>query len=127
MIQLWELNKKKYPTTPQIDSNLKVLCDRLNIVRAAYGKPMTVTSGLRSEKQQEELIKAGKSKATKSKHLTGHAADISDPDGELAKWCKANVAVLEKAGLWLEDPDYTPGWLHAQTVPPNSGRRFFKP
>lgn len=96
-------------------------------MRAAYGKPMTVTSGLRSEKQQQELIKAGRSNAPKSKHLTGHAADISDPDGELAKWCKANVAVLEKAGLWMEDPDFTPTWCHFQTVPPNSGRRFFKP
>lgn len=127
MIKLSELNKRNYPTTPMIEQNLHELCRRLNIVRKAYGKPMIVTSGLRSEKQQQELIKAGKSNAPKSKHLTGHAADISDPNGELAKWCLENVKVLEEAGLWCEDFNFTPTWCHFQTVPPRSGNRFFKP
>lgn len=127
MIKLEELNKRKYPTDPIIDSNLKVLCDRLNIIRKAYGKPMIVTSGLRSDKQQQELIKAGKSTATKSKHLVGLAADIADPDKELAKWCLENVKILEQAGLWLEHPDYTPNWVHFQANPPRSGNRFFVP
>lgn len=127
MIKLEELNKRKYSTTPMIEQNLHELCRRLNIIRAAYGKPMIVTSGLRSDKQQAELIKAGKSNATKSKHLTGHAADIADPDKELAKWCLENVKVLEKAGLWLEHPDYTPNWVHFQSTPPRSGNRFFIP
>jgi uncharacterized protein YcbK (DUF882 family) len=127
MIKLEELNKRKYTTTPMIESNLKELCRRLNIIRKAYGKPMIVTSGLRSEKQQAELIKAGKSNAPKSKHLTGNAADIYDPDKSLAKWCMENVKVLEDAGLWCEHPDYTPNWVHFQILPPRSGNRFFKP
>lgn len=127
MIKLEELNKRKYPTDPIIDSNLKTLCERLNIIRKAYGKPMIVTSGLRSNKQQQELIKAGKSTATKSKHLAGLAADIADPDKELAKWCLENVKILEQAGLWLEHPDYTPNWVHFQASPPRSGNRFFIP
>jgi uncharacterized protein YcbK (DUF882 family) len=127
LIKLWELNPRKHPTNPQIDSNLLVLCQRLNVIRAAYGKPMVITSGLRSEKQQSELIKAGRSNAPKSKHLTGHAADVSDPNGELAAWCLANVKVLEQAGLWVEDPKYTPTWVHFQSASPGSGRRFFKP
>lgn len=127
MIKLYELNKHKYPTDAIIDSNLRVLCERLNIIRKAWGKPMIVTSGLRSEKQQSELIKAGKSNAKKSRHLLGLAADISDPDGSLGRWCKENVKILEKANLWCEDPEYTPGWVHFQASPPGSGRRFFKP
>lgn len=127
MIKIEELNKRKYPTTPMIDQNLHELCRRLNIVREAFNKPMIVTSGLRSEKQQEELIKAGKSSALKSKHLTGHAADIQDLDGSLAKWCLENVKVLEQAGLWIEQPAYTHGWVHFQSVPPRSGNRFFVP
>lgn len=126
-IKIWELNPRKYPTTAVIDSNLQVLCERLNIVRKAWGKPMIVTSGLRSEKQQEELIKAGKSNAKKSKHLLGMAADIKDPNGELAAFLKANPKILEEACLWAEASEYTPGWLHLQSSPPNSGNRWFIP
>lgn len=88
---------------------------------------MIITSGLRSEAQQQDLIKAGKSKATKSKHLTGHAADIQDLDGSLAKWALENIKLFEQAGLWLEDPNFTQGWLHLQMTPPRSGNRIFKP
>lgn len=88
---------------------------------------MTITSGLRSEKQQENLIKAGKSTATKSKHLVGLAADVADPDGTLAAWVLENREILEKACLWCEHPDYTKGWLHFQASPPKSGKRFFIP
>lgn len=127
MIKLEELNKRNYPTDPIIDSNLKVLCERLNVIRKAYGKPMNVTSGLRSESQQQELIKAGKSTATKSKHLVGLAADIADPNGELQKWCLDNVKILEQVGLWLEKFEYTPNWVHFSATPPRSGNRFFTP
>lgn len=127
MIKLAELNKKKYPTDGIIDSNLKVLCERLNVIRTAWGKPMTVTSGLRDAAQQANLVKSGQSTATKSKHLLGLAADIADPDGSLAKWLKDNVKLLEKASLWCEDPEYTRGWVHFQAAPPKSNKRFFIP
>jgi uncharacterized protein YcbK (DUF882 family) len=127
LIKLEELNKRNHPTDAIIRSNLQVLCERLNKVRAAWGKPMIVTSGLRSDKQQAELIKAGKSTATKSRHLVGLAADIADPDGELGRWLLENVKLLEEVGLWCEHPDHTPGWAHLQASPPRSGRRFFKP
>lgn len=127
MIKLEELNKRNYPVDDITLSNLRTLCERLNIIRKAYGKPMVITSGLRSEKQQQELIKAGKSNAPKSKHVQGLAADIADPDGSLGKWILENVKLLEKANLWCEHPDYTPGWLHMQASPPRSGNRFFKP
>jgi hypothetical protein len=127
MITLAELNPKKYATDGIQRSNLLVLCQRLNIVRAAWGKPMRITSGLRDAAQQANLIKAGLSKATKSKHLVGMAADVADLDGALGAWCWENVGVLEKAGLWCEDPQYTPGWVHFQSASPSSGRRFFKP
>lgn len=127
MIKLEELNPKKYATDGIQRSNLLVLCQRLNVVRAAWGKPMRVTSGLRDAAHQANLIKEGRSKATKSKHLLGLAADIADPDGSLGRWCLANVATLEKAGLWCEHPEATPGWVHFQASPPGSGKRFFYP
>jgi len=125
MITLQELNRHDYHTTPEIDDNLLELQRRLNIVRLQYNQPMLVTSGLRSEYQQQ-LIADGKSTATKSKHLTGQAADISD-DGAIKPWVLANVPLMEEVGLWMETFDATPNWVHFQTVAPNSGNRFFNP
>lgn len=88
---------------------------------------MIITSGLRSQKQQENLIKAGASTATKSKHLLGLAADISDPEGELYNFLKANPKLMEDVGIWCEDRSATPTWTHIQISPPASGRRFYLP
>lgn len=122
-----ELNPHNYPVNVEISANLDDLHDKLNQLRAAYGRPMVITSGLRSDEQQKALIAAGKSTATKSKHLIGQAADIRDEDGKLAAWARQNVEILKDIELWCEDPEYTRGWLHVQTVPPKSGKRFFIP
>lgn len=123
MISLKELNKHNYTTTPEIDANLQKLLTAINIVRANYSKPMIVTSGLRSIKDQKRI----NPKAMKSNHLTGCAVDIHDPKKELQEWCKANVSILEHAGLWCEAFEATPTWCHFQCVSPRSGNRFFKP
>jgi len=122
-----EFNPHEYPTTPEIAANLDELHDRMNQLRSVYGKPMQITSGLRSQEQQTQLIAEGKSNAPKSKHLTGQAVDILDKTGELGKWTFANVEVLKDIGLWCEDLSHTPGWVHYQCVPPKSGKRFFIP
>lgn len=127
MIALRELNPHNYPTNDEIDANLSVLLDRLNRVRIAYNKPMTVTSGLRSDEQQKALIAQGKSNAPRSKHLIGAAADIYDPNGELKEWVKENIALIEEIELWMEDFGSTPNWVHFQIFPPKSGKRFFIP
>jgi uncharacterized protein YcbK (DUF882 family) len=127
MISLEELNKHHYATTPEIDSNLALLLERLNKVRMVYNQLMSVTSGLRSTEQQNSLIAQGKSNAPHSKHLTGQAADIYDPSGLLKRWIKDNIALIETIGLWMEDFSFTPNWVHFQSVPPLSGNRFFIP
>lgn len=126
-ISMKELNPHGYPTNPAIDANLKTLHERMNELREAYGKPMVITSGLRSDEKQIELIKQGKSKATASKHLAGAACDVLDKDKSLAKWCLANEDVLRRIGLWCEHPDYTSNWMHFQIMAPMSGKRFFIP
>lgn len=67
--------------------------------------------------------------AVNSKHMTGQAVDLYDPDGDLDDWCLsvAGLAELERIGLWLEHPAATKGWCHLQTVPPRSKRRVFYP
>lgn len=127
MITLRELNPHDYPVTVEILANLNHLLFRINEVRSLWGKPMIVTSGLRSQAGQELLIAEGKSKATKSKHLTGQACDIYDPEKLLAKWCLTKLDFFAGVGLWLENPDYTKNWVHFQSVPPKSGSRIFIP
>lgn len=56
---------------PAIYKNLHVLCDRLEGLRAAYGKPIYVNSGFRS-KELNKAVGGVKS----SKHCDGLAADI---------------------------------------------------
>ena len=112
--------------------NLNVLLTKINIIRTSWGKPMKVTSGLRTMKHHLEIYAAkgitDKSKIPmKSNHLYGRAVDISDPGRVLQKWCKANEPLLVSTGLWMEDFSKTPTWCHFQTVPPVSGNRWFMP
>lgn len=123
MIALKELNPHGYKTTAEQDANLATLLERMNKIRAAYGHPMLVSSGLRSAEDQARINPS----APKSKHLLGAACDITDGDGSLKKWIKANVSLLETVGLWCEDLKATPTWVHFQCLPPKSGNRFFIP
>lgn len=126
-ITIEELNSHKYPTTPEIDANLNILLERINRVRDAFNKPMIITSGLRSQEQQQALIASGKSNAPHSKHLNGEACDVDDPNGELKSWVMANLSIIENIGLWMEDFNHCSNWIHFQIVAPNSGNRFFIP
>jgi len=117
--------------TPEQQANLTELLKRVNIVRTAYNKGMNVTSGLRTMKHHLEIY-ARKGKyppnvPMKSNHLFGRAVDFADGDKALKKWAMQNIHVFEQAGLWMEDFEATPTWLHVQIVPPKSGKRFFKP
>ena len=65
--------------------------------------------------------------AQSSRHLTGEAIDIADPDRTLATWIADNLDVLREVGLWCEDFRWTPTWVHLQVVPPKSGKTVFIP
>lgn len=67
--------------------------------------------------------------AVNSKHMTGQAIDIYDPDGDLDEWLMTGEgqAAMTALGLWHEHPSATKGWAHLQTIPPRSGRRTFYP
>ncbi len=66
--------------------------------------------------------------ATHSKHKTGQAVDVYDPHRELAAWCLAHPAVVhQQLGLSIERPEWTPTWVHFQSVPPGSGVFAFIP
>jgi hypothetical protein len=65
--------------------------------------------------------------AEHSRHIIAEALDTHDPDRKFARWCLRNLNELETIGLWMEDPRWTPHWVHLQIVPPLSGRRVYIP
>ena len=122
--------------TPDLERNaLRTvdLVNRLLVIANTAGvrasiSPTTgtvVSSGWRPPAVNEAT--ANSAKGT-SKHLQCNACDIRTADGKLARWA-ASVAgtVLKDLGLWMEDPGYTPTWLHVQTIKPPSGNRIFIP
>jgi len=115
-----------------IQINIEDLLAAVNVIRTAYGKPMTVTSGLRTMADHLRIY-AQKGITDKSKipmgslHLKGLACDIADPKQELQSWILANIDILEASGLYCEDFSASPNWVHFQCRPPKSGNRFFKP
>lgn len=127
MKDISELNPRNYKTNENIDKNLKTLFERVMELQDAFGSDFIITSGLRSDELQAELIAAGKTNAVHSKHIAGAAADIKDPKKTLGKFIKENEALLKAIGLYAEHPDYTKGWVHVQILAPKSGKRIFIP
>ena len=127
----WNLRDIKYAAdlTDEIRANAKVTVDRANLLLDTYvGRTgdfvlRHITSGWRPPAVNAITPNAAK----KSKHMTGQAVDISDPDGDLDDWCMNHTAVLEDIGLWMEHPAATKGWTHIQCVAPKSGSRCFYP
>lgn len=111
------------PLTSEMQANLQKLLTAVNLFRQHYGKPMSVSSGYRPP----EINAKVKGAAKKSNHMVCLAVDFKDPNGDLAKFCLANLHILEACGLWIEDPAVTKVWIHMQAVPPKSGNRVFKP
>jgi hypothetical protein len=70
-----------------------------------------------------------KGAAPKSKHMTGQAVDLYDPNGDIDDFLLSGQGqrVLASLGLYIEHPACTKAWSHIQTVPPRSGNRVFYP
>lgn len=116
--------KEKY-TTDTIDphhlDNAQGLLKKVNKLGELIAYNGIITSGYRSpERQRQIYAEKGESPAMGSKHLSGHAMDISDPYGQLKEKI-LNVEVLERArdlGLYFENFDQTPTWVHIQDEAP---------
>ena len=96
--------------------------ERINRLRAVYGRPMYVTSGYRSREYNAQI-----GGAANSAHCVCQAADFADNDAALKNWILENVSVLAACDLYCEDFAATPGWVHIQSRPVPSGNRIFKP
>lgn len=102
--------------------NIEVLALEVTELLEHYGKRPVISSGYRDAESNK---KAGGS--PNSAHCLGLAVDFSDPKRQFAQWCLANVGVLSCFGLYMEDPQYTNGWVHLTIRKPKSGKIIFKP
>ncbi len=82
-----------------------------------------VSSGWRPPAINASIVNA----APRSKHMTGHAIDLYDPDGDMDEFLFANQNLLQKYGLYMEHPLATKGWCHLQDIAPKSGNIVFYP
>ena len=136
----WMGRDKMYPQvwTGQVQRSGAETVGRSNMLLAAYfqgtGRILDrVSSGWRPKVVNDATSNAGKT----SNHITAEAIDVTDHDRAFAAWCVLNPKKLEECGLWMEDPrwcakfdektDATYYWVHLQTVPPNSGKRIYRP
>ena len=108
--------------TDELKKNAAELLMRVNKFRTEYGKPMYVTSGYRTP---EHNIKIGGSK--NSAHCKCQAVDFKDGDGELKKFIAADLDILVRCDLYMEDPNVTTTWIHLSSRSTVSGKRVFKP
>jgi hypothetical protein len=109
--------------TADIVGNAAVLIERVHKLLKVFGEERDITSGWRPPAVNGNTPGA----ALKSKHMTGQAVDLADPDGDLDEWCLEHQDMLELHKLWLEHPSATKGWCHLQSIPPKSGKRVFYP
>lgn len=87
--------------------NMADLLSRVNWLFSKLNVVPRVSSGYRPES-----INKAVGGAKLSTHTVCMGIDVYDNKKELAKALKSNLELLEEAGLWLENPDHTNGWVH---------------
>ena len=114
----------KFACSTEVLQNASQVVTRTNELKELYGGlDEGVASGWRPSAVNDATCNAAKT----STHITGQALDTRDTHRVFAKWCLQNLDKLEAIGLWMEDPRWTPTWVHLQTVPPKSGKRVYIP
>lgn len=120
--------------TESVQSNAKLTVDAVNGLLARLeqaGVPLeanpktktVIASGWRPPQINGQV----KNAAPKSKHMTGQACDLYDPEGAIDDWLMDNQTAMVELRLFGEHPSATKGWAHVQIVPPMSGKRVFYP
>ena len=98
--------------------------ETINKFLSNYSGNLIVSSGFRPAKLNNSTVGA----ATKSNHITCLACDIQDMNPfPLMQYVLNNLDLAKKLGIYFEDFRATPSWVHFAIIPPNSGKRIFKP
>jgi len=101
---------KDFPLDMRQAINMADLLSRINHLIASLKINTRVTSGYRPSAINKKI-----GGAKMSTHTVCAGIDLLDTQGEIGKMLKANVKILEEYGLYLENPDYTKGWVHLDT------------
>lgn len=136
--QFWMGRDTKYPDdlTDIIRENAMETVRRANELLAAMlkdgvvpARDVTTQCAVASGWRPPAVNSTTSNAAKNSPHQRGLALDIRDDAHQrnLCRWALAHQAALGSIGLWCERPQWTPSWLHIQTLPPGSGKRFFIP
>ncbi len=115
--------EKEFPPSPDMLLGANSLLQRVESLFYDLGIELTdkdLSSGYRPGHYN---TKVGGS--PNSAHLHCVAIDLKDPNKNLANKILANPHLLDKHGLYLEDPYYTKTWIHLQTR--KTRNRVFKP
>lgn len=140
MAQYWMGRDKIYvgEFTPEIKRNGEATVAAINELLGAFAADTGIVltrcaSGWRPRSVNAETSNA----AEHSLHITANAEDIRDTPGrDFARWCCKNQDKIVRLDLWIERFEWTSkrnsfgewvSWVHAQRLPPRSGRRFFIP
>jgi hypothetical protein len=113
----------KWPLTVEQEMELTKLLASVQGLFSSWHGEIKVSSGYRPAAVNTQVPGAAK----KSAHMSCQAVDLYDPGRNLAHYLLDNVSLLDKWDMYLEDPAYTPTWVHVQTRRTRSGRRIFKP
>ena len=106
--------------TPGDLYNLHLLCDNiLQPLREHYGRPVTISSGYRSE---DLCVAIGSSR--KSQHAKGQAADfevMGVDNKEVAEWIRDVLDFDQLILEFYEDGEPNSGWIHCSYAENNRG------
>lgn len=125
-LESYLMGKSKFNTlTPELQGNAKAMVQRIDAyLTDLLGKDyqVKVNDGYRLP---NDLPKNG---SPTSWHYRCGAIDLDDDtQGSLWDLVSSKLDLLTKHNLYMEDPRWTPGWLHFQIYPPKSGKRIFIP
>jgi hypothetical protein len=133
----WMGRDAQYPAdlTPEIVQNAQSLMQRVaTLLEKAAAENVSpgideatrtcVASGWRPKSVNEKTANA----SATSLHLNGMGIDLREaPSRALARFCLRNLDLLAELDLWMEDPRWTPTWVHLQSRAPGSNDRVFIP
>jgi hypothetical protein len=108
--------------TPAVRIAAADLAERVSKLLTRCGLRGDVTSGFRTS-----AANGSAHAAKRSAHMSGEAVDLADPHGAIANTILGLPHVLEDYDLYMENPQYTKGWVHLSTRAPKSGNRIFIP
>ena len=122
---------KSVEITEEVKNNAKNLLSSVNNLLSDLEfttKQLLISSGFRPSDINAQI----KNSAKKSLHTSGMAIDIVDPKDsldDLLERLEKGSGLLKAYGLWLEDPDNTPRWVHLDISRDRMDRaiRIFKP